>query len=717
MADITPPTIVITSNKTALKAGDTAVITFTLSEVATDFLLSDLTVSGGTLSNFAGSGMFYSATFLPNANSTSQGSVSVGNFKFSDAAGNANEDGEEANNRLALTIDTILPTIKISLNRTYLNFSETPTISFVLSEPSTNFDVSDISVTGGKISSFSGTGSVYTAVFSPDGTDNCLISIPAYRFTDLVGNANVGSVLTTNSSATSAAISLFPFDPRNASVVWTRLFGTKGFDSGYGLTTGLDDSIYICGFNANSQLASGWGDAYLAKFNSDGINLWTKQFKSGDIAFSITTGIDGSIYVSSNSFLTKFNPDGNIVWTNQFSTNSGANESALTTGVDGFIYICGTTNASIDDQICNGFSDAYISKFKEDGTKLWTRLLGTSRFETGLAVTTGLDGSIYISGSTDGPLDGQSKFGDQDAFVTKYLQDGTKVWTRLIGTSDTDYGQALATGIDGSIFVIGYAGGPLDGKTPYGTFFTKLTPSGEVIWTRMIATYSNGYGLPNTRAITTDREGSIYISGNTQSGIGQSDAFVMKYSSDGEVIWTRFLGTISTDIANGLTVGSDGSIYVGGLTTGDLDGQINSGASDTFLIKLKAPDTSKPSIEIFTKYLSVNSGDAVEISFILSKPSDNFIQSDITTQGGTLSSFQGSGKSYSAVFTPSIEGANGASVSVGSGKFSDALGIFNEDGADANNKVSFTVSVPADNIPPTISVSSNKTNLLSMPVE
>ena len=51
MADITPPTIVITANKTALKAGDSALITFTLSEVATDFVLSDITVSGGTLSN------------------------------------------------------------------------------------------------------------------------------------------------------------------------------------------------------------------------------------------------------------------------------------------------------------------------------------------------------------------------------------------------------------------------------------------------------------------------------------------------------------------------------------------------------------------------------------------------------------------------------------------------------------------------------------------
>ena len=52
MVDTTAPTIAITSNKTALKAGDTALITFTLSEIATDFVLADITVFGGTLSNF-----------------------------------------------------------------------------------------------------------------------------------------------------------------------------------------------------------------------------------------------------------------------------------------------------------------------------------------------------------------------------------------------------------------------------------------------------------------------------------------------------------------------------------------------------------------------------------------------------------------------------------------------------------------------------------------
>jgi hypothetical protein len=84
--DTTPPTIAISSNKTALKAGDTALIIFTLSEAATDFVLSDIAVSGGTLSNFSDSGANCTAIFTPIANSTAAGSVSVANFKFSDTA-------------------------------------------------------------------------------------------------------------------------------------------------------------------------------------------------------------------------------------------------------------------------------------------------------------------------------------------------------------------------------------------------------------------------------------------------------------------------------------------------------------------------------------------------------------------------------------------------------------------------------------------------------
>lgn len=105
--DTTPPTIAITSNKTVLTVGQTAVITFTLSEASTDFVASDIAISGGTLSNFSGSGTSYSATFTPTANSTTAGVISVASGRFSDAAGNFNTDGSDANNSVTLSVNTL----------------------------------------------------------------------------------------------------------------------------------------------------------------------------------------------------------------------------------------------------------------------------------------------------------------------------------------------------------------------------------------------------------------------------------------------------------------------------------------------------------------------------------------------------------------------------------------------------------------------------------
>ena len=64
--------------------------------------------------------------------------------------------------------------------------------------------------------------------------------------------------------------------------------------------------------------------------------------------------------------------------------------------------------------------------------KVWTKLLGTSSYEVITAITTGLDGSIYVSVSNSGALDGQTNSASGHAFLTKYSADGSKDWTKLL---------------------------------------------------------------------------------------------------------------------------------------------------------------------------------------------------------------------------------------------------------------------------------------------
>jgi len=47
--------------------------------------------------------------------------------------------------------------------------------------------------------------------------------------------------------------------------------------------------------------------------------------------------------------------------------------------------------------------------------------------------------------------------------------------------------------------------------------------------------------------------------------------------------WTRLLGSLNEDRTNAITTGSDGSVYITGYTSGDLDGQTNNGEVDAFI--------------------------------------------------------------------------------------------------------------------------------------
>jgi len=200
-ADKTPPTIAISSNKAAIKDGESALISFTLSEAATDFALSDINFSGGTLSNFNGSGTTYTALLTPAANSTANGVVSVASGVFTDAAGNSNVVGADANNKLTISIDTASPNISLRSDKTELGSGDKANITFTLSETSNSFSASDVIAIGGILSNFTGSGTTYSASFAlaPNSTLGGAINVPSAVFTDAVGNANTDGAEANNS--------------------------------------------------------------------------------------------------------------------------------------------------------------------------------------------------------------------------------------------------------------------------------------------------------------------------------------------------------------------------------------------------------------------------------------------------------------------------------------------------------------------------------------
>jgi hypothetical protein len=197
--DTQAPSLMISSNKTNLKAGETATVTFRFSETPLGFTADDIAVSGGKLSGLKvdpTDGKVYTALYTPTANTNGlEGSVSVAAGQFTDAIGNAGL----ASNSLSLTGDTLAPSLTISANKTSFKAGETATVTFRFSETPLGFTADDIAVSGGKLSGLKvdpTDGKVYTALYTPTANTNGLegsVSVAAGQFTDAIGNAGLAS--------------------------------------------------------------------------------------------------------------------------------------------------------------------------------------------------------------------------------------------------------------------------------------------------------------------------------------------------------------------------------------------------------------------------------------------------------------------------------------------------------------------------------------------
>jgi Beta-propeller repeat len=83
----------------------------------------------------------------------------------------------------------------------------------------------------------------------------------------------------------------------------------------------------------------------------------------------------------------------------------------------------------------------------------------------------------------------------------------------------------------------------------------------------------------------------VYIAGNTNGNLGGTaagagDAFVAKYDSSGNELWTQLLGTARPDIARSVSADERGAAYVAGQTGGNL-GAASAGGFDVFVAKYR----------------------------------------------------------------------------------------------------------------------------------
>ncbi|MFM7086802.1 MAG: Ig-like domain-containing protein [Cyanobium sp.] len=191
--DTLPPALQISSNRSAFKAGESATITFTFTEVPIGFTAADLVVSGGSVTNLfvTANNKVYTATFTPTPNSSGTASITVAAGSYTDAAGNPGGAGTTP----VLAYDTLAPTLVITSSSAALSVGQTATITFTFSEdPGNSFSwdgtTGDVTVSGGTLSSISGSGLTRTATFTPapNSSGTASITAAAGSYTDAAGN-------------------------------------------------------------------------------------------------------------------------------------------------------------------------------------------------------------------------------------------------------------------------------------------------------------------------------------------------------------------------------------------------------------------------------------------------------------------------------------------------------------------------------------------------
>ncbi len=140
------------------------------------------------------------------------------------------------------------------------------------------------------------------------------------------------------------------------------------------------------------------------------------------------------------------------------------------------------------------------------------------------------------------------------------------------------------TGSDLIAFLPLVSGLSLEGD--YFKFVGDTPPPGPVIEpARQIGTN----GIDFVFNSTTDSEGNVFIGGGTSGDLGGTatgvrDAWVTKFDSNGGLQWTQQFGTDGSENSWALASDNDNNIYVAGNTSSDLAGS-NLGGEDVYLSK------------------------------------------------------------------------------------------------------------------------------------
>ena len=281
------------------------------------------------------------------------------------------------------------------------------------------------------------------------------------------------------------------------------------------------------------------------------------------VSGSTAGSLGGPYQGATDAFAGKFDAAGQPLYISQFGTTAFDASNDVATDADGNMFVAGSTAGSLEGASA-GNIDAFVRKFNSAGELQWTKQFGTSTSDAANGVAVDPSGNVWVTGQTDGALDGPSQ-GGRDSFVREYDTAGNLIFSKQWGTSLWDVSQAITTDPSGNAYITGFNTPALAPVDQQNFFVTKFDPQGNVVWTRT----QGGPLLDQSTELTTDAAGNVYITGITKSQLGDTqfgsgDIFVAKYDPSGTLLWTKQYGTSLNENGFGIQVDASGNIFVGG---------------------------------------------------------------------------------------------------------------------------------------------------------
>jgi hypothetical protein len=424
----------------------------------------------------------------------------------------------------------------------------------------------------------------YGLAVAPSGSETVSLSAPdATPALYVAGNSGITTSVQANTTSTTAADN----DPSSVTAADQQGRLVKLSD--------LDSTTPQSTFSATASPTTGLTTAQSTVVDSSG-NVYVVGNATGDFGNQLNQG-------TQDTYLTKYDSAGNVVWTQMLGSAGTASAYSLALNPKGGVVVAGSTTGQVmQTAVSDGNNDSFVAEYDANGNQSWVKQIQTLNNNQAAAVSVDASGNVYIGGQVKGVIgSGQTNNGGNDAYVAKLDAKGNVVYEQQSGTSGNDSTAATAVTSDGSLLVASVVNGHAV-VSKYANGDATQAPE----WQEDLGALQAG----GTIGGMTVSNGKVYITGTTSNAnltaggqatianasSGGTDAYVFSLTDNGTSATPNtvtYVGTGATDQGNALTVGSDGTVYLAGTTTGTFAGQTrNIPSVNNMFVSALGPDGS-----------------------------------------------------------------------------------------------------------------------------